>query len=88
VTGRWFKLACTHKAVALYVSSFPKTDKLSDDLHVSFVPQAENAANRFRVVLAATLSLGVLSSKDKDHEHDTTSERLDRLDQYLVAAVA
>ena len=27
-------------------------------------------------------------AKDKDNEHDTTSERLDRLDRYLAAAVA
>ena len=33
--------ACTHKAVALYVRSFPKADTLSGDLHVSFVPITE-----------------------------------------------
>jgi hypothetical protein len=27
-------------------------------------------------------------AKDNDHEHDTTSERLDRLVRYLAAAVA
>ena len=27
-------------------------------------------------------------AKDNDHEHDTISERLDRLDRYLAAAVA
>jgi hypothetical protein len=27
-------------------------------------------------------------AKDKNHEHDTTSGRLDRFDRYLAAAVA
>jgi hypothetical protein len=40
--------------------------------------------------LNADSTRGVLraQSKDRDHEHDTTSERLDRLDRYLAAAVA